>query len=197
MDNLRTNIAIVEPSDIIYEGIVNILLKNESHYYIFRALTIDELNILCAKENLHVVILNPNLIINRGNDFSKLKKTYTTMSWIGLIYSYFDSELMMKFDDIINITDPETVITKKLSRSSDKCYCHDTNQEDLSEREIEVLIELIKGLSNKEIADTLNISVHTVISHRKNIIDKTGIKSLSGLTIYAISKKIMQIDQVS
>jgi DNA-binding NarL/FixJ family response regulator len=69
-----------------------------------------------------------------------------------------------------------------------------SQQEDLSEREIEVLSQLVKGLSNKEIADKLNISVHTVISHRKNITEKTGIKSLSGLTIYAITRKIIPLD---
>jgi DNA-binding CsgD family transcriptional regulator len=53
---------------------------------------------------------------------------------------------------------------------------------------------MVKGFANKEIADTLNISIHTVISHRKNITEKTGIKSLSGLTIYAITKKIIPLD---
>jgi DNA-binding CsgD family transcriptional regulator len=43
----------------------------------------------------------------------------------------------------------------------------------------------------------LNISIHTVISHRKNITEKTGIKSLSGLTIYAITKKIIPLDYLS
>jgi DNA-binding NarL/FixJ family response regulator len=67
----------------------------------------------------------------------------------------------------------------------------------LSERETEVLIQLVKGLSHKEIADKLNISIHTVTSHRKNIIEKTGIKSLSGLTIYAITKKIIPLEIIS
>jgi len=52
----------------------------------------------------------------------------------------------------------------------------------------------VKGFSNKEVADNLNISIHTVISHRKNISQKTGIKSQSGLTIYAISNKIILIE---
>jgi DNA-binding CsgD family transcriptional regulator len=59
---------------------------------------------------------------------------------------------------------------------------------------MEVLIQLVHGLSNKEIADKLNISIHTVVSHRKNIIQKTGIKSQAGLTIYAISNKIVSLD---
>ena len=56
----------------------------------------------------------------------------------------------------------------------------------LSAREIEVLVLITKGLINKEIADKLNISLTTVITHRKNITEKLGIKSVSGLTIYAV-----------
>ena len=58
------------------------------------------------------------------------------------------------------------------------------HQELLSAREIEVLVLITKGLINKEIADKLNISLTTVITHRKNITEKLGIKSVSGLTIY-------------
>ena len=45
--------------------------------------------------------------------------------------------------------------------------------------------------SNKEIADVLNVSVHTVISHRKNITHKTGIKSVAGLTVYAMLNNLI------
>lgn len=57
---------------------------------------------------------------------------------------------------------------------------------DLSQREAEVLKELVSGKTHKEIADTLNISVNTVITHRKNISSKLGIRSISGLSLYAI-----------
>lgn len=64
----------------------------------------------------------------------------------------------------------------------------------LSEREKEVLIELVHGLSNKEIGDKLCISTHTVISHRKNIMQKLNIHSPAGLTIYAIVNRLVSID---
>lgn len=57
----------------------------------------------------------------------------------------------------------------------------------LTNREIEVLKLIVQGRLNKEIADKLNISLNTVLSHRKNIISKTGIKTVSGLTFYCIS----------
>ncbi len=67
---------------------------------------------------------------------------------------------------------------------------------ELTRREIEVLRLLTKGNSNKEIADQLYVSTHTVISHRKNISEKTGIKSASGLTMYAILKKIIDVSEI-
>ena len=67
---------------------------------------------------------------------------------------------------------------------------------DLSAREIEVLILITKGLINKEIAEKLNISLTTVISHRKNITEKLGIKSVSGLTIYAVMNGYIEADSI-
>lgn len=66
--------------------------------------------------------------------------------------------------------------------------------EELSEREKDVLIQVVKGLSNKEIADVLCISMHTVISHRKNIARKLNIHSTAGLTIYAIVNKLVDLN---
>ncbi|KAA6310930.1 Oxygen regulatory protein NreC [termite gut metagenome] len=64
---------------------------------------------------------------------------------------------------------------------------------DLSAREIEVLALLSKGLINKEIADKLSISLNTVVSHRKNITGKLSIKSVSGLTLYAVMNGYVEI----
>ena len=71
----------------------------------------------------------------------------------------------------------------------------DTEHE-LSPREIEVLVLITKGLINKEIADKLNISLTTVISHRKNITEKLGIKSVSGLAIYAVLRGYIEADSI-
>ncbi len=57
----------------------------------------------------------------------------------------------------------------------------------LTEREIEVLSYIAQGYINKEIADLMDISITTVITHRKNIVNKLGIKSVAGLTIYSIA----------
>ena len=66
----------------------------------------------------------------------------------------------------------------------------------LSTRECEVLQLISKGYINKEIADNMNISVTTVISHRKSIVSKLAIKSVAGLTIYAITNGYINIDSL-
>lgn len=69
--------------------------------------------------------------------------------------------------------------------------------EELTKREKEILRFVASGFSNKQIADKLYISIHTVITHRKNITEKTGIKSVSGLTVYAILKGIIDTENIS
>lgn len=66
----------------------------------------------------------------------------------------------------------------------------------LSPREVEVLVLIVRGLINKEIADRLNISLTTVISHRKNITEKLGIRSVSGLTVYAVMNGLIEANQI-
>ena len=68
--------------------------------------------------------------------------------------------------------------------------------EELSDREKEILVSVAQGLINKEIADRHNISINTVITHRKNITRKTGIKTVSGLTVYAILNNLVDINSI-
>ena len=66
----------------------------------------------------------------------------------------------------------------------------------LSERERDIIIGVVQGMQNKEIADSLNISVNTVITHRRNIARKLQIHSAAGLTIYAIVNGLVDISSV-
>ena len=70
------------------------------------------------------------------------------------------------------------------------------SEHELSPREIEVLIQVTKGLINKEIAEKLNISLTTVISHRKNITENLGIKSVAGLAVYAVMHGYIEPDRI-
>ena len=143
-----------------------------------------------------MIILNPTLVQNNIRGFIQSKRAMPRVVWIGLVYSYFDKEIIESFDMVLQITDsPETIVNKIYRQAQATDAGSDSRQsEQITERETEVLIQLVHGLSNKEIADKLNISIHTVVSHRKNIIQKTGIKSQAGLTIYAISNKIVSLD---
>lgn len=73
---------------------------------------------------------------------------------------------------------------------------HEPDRGELSDREKEILVSVAMGLLNKEIADKLNISINTVITHRKNITRKTGIKTVAGLTVYAILNNLIDISAV-
>ena len=199
MDKCRINIAIIEPSHIIYEGLSNILLKSERHFHLYRINDLNEINSLLIKNNIEIVIINPSQIQNRLKVFKKIKKSAPGIFWLGMVYTFFENNLISLFDESFTVTDSPEFITQRIAKLLDnKCHCDNTTQqEQLSERETDVLVQLVQGLSNKGIANKLNISIHTVVSHRKNITQKTGIKSQSGLTIYAITKKIISIDHFS
>ena len=66
----------------------------------------------------------------------------------------------------------------------------------LSDREKEVLSLIVQGYINKEIANMLNIGITTVITHRKNIMEKLGMKSVSALTIYAVTHGYVDINRI-
>ena len=92
-------------------------------------------------------------------------------------------------DDILR-----PALTKQESHSHRRHQQQET--EELSDREKDVLVQVVRGLSNKEIADVLCISTHTVITHRKNIARKLNIHSTAGLTIYAIVNKLVDINSL-
>jgi len=99
---------------------------------------------------------------------------------------------------ILNIFLPEKRLKAELFKllSGDTLLPVSEGDRDLSAREIEVLVLVSKGYINKEIADKLNISLTTVITHRKNITEKLGIKSVSGLTMYAVMNGYVEADRI-
>lgn len=82
-----------------------------------------------------------------------------------------------------------TGLVKNINRKRN--YIH---TDELSERELEVLYQICKGLSNQEIADTLHISKRTVDKHRENLLGKTNSKNTVGLVMYAIKNNIVEVD---
>lgn len=193
MDNCKIHIALLEPSNIICEGLSACLLNSQDHYVIHQMNSLNELETRSVLISFRVVIVNPIMVINRVSYCEKLKKRLENSSWIGLIYSLYTPETLYAFDETICLSESGEIIIQKVKSLVGHCPCDEEETEELTEREKEVLTLLTQGYSNKDIAAKLNISVHTVISHRKNLVEKTGIKSLSGLTIYAITKKIISL----
>ena len=78
----------------------------------------------------------------------------------------------------------------------DAIYADEDKTDILSQREKEIIICIAKGLSNKEISDVLNISINTVMTHRRNISSKLQIHSIAGITIYAIANGLVQMSEI-
>ena len=96
------------------------------------------------------------------------------------------------------------LIEQQLKKSGQIQYTDETDCENiekdklevLSEREKDIIICVAKGLNNKEIADYLYLSVHTVTTHRRNISNKLQIHTTAGLIIYAIANKLVNIEEI-
>ena len=129
---------------------------------------------------------------------AKTEDLHVSYPLIGVMSDLWHTEL--DFSDHCAIEDdilrPALAKVKDNKEDKNKIRRELPDTEELSEREKDVLIQVVKGLSNKEIADVLYISTHTVISHRKNITRKLNIHSTAGLTIYAIVNKLVDIDHL-
>lgn len=100
---------------------------------------------------------------------------------------------------ILNIFLPEVKMKAELTKffsGNRSLLVTKEEDKDLTAREIEVLALVSKGFINKEIAEKLSISLTTVITHRKNITEKLGIKSVSGLTMYAVMNGYVEADRI-
>lgn len=193
----RFNIIIIEPSDMIMRGLCAILDESE----LFRVVNVfstvgkfQDHNVL--SEVADVVIVNPSLVSygKRG----AVRALFPDAHLVALLYNYIDRETLAQFDDSIEVYDKPSTILHKLEQvaTSEQSAKSTTDAGELSDREREILVAVAKGMMNKEIADCFNISIHTVMAHRKNISRKTGIKSVSGFVVYALLNGFMEEHEV-
>lgn len=135
-----------------------------------------------------------NLIIKYYPSHEIQQQTTVTYTLISVMRDLWHTEL--DFADHCAIEDE--ILRPALTHIQAAPQQHNLPQdcETLSERERDVLVQIVKGLSNKEIADVLCISVHTVITHRKNITRKLNIHSTAGLTIYAIVNQLVDLNSL-
>jgi len=189
------SVLIVEPSCIIVEGLMKILNESQSFETLCPLYDIDLLENRLASAKPDLLLINPTLQQATSRyTLKQIMQDYPLLTLVALVYQYVDSSVMRFFHGHLDIREErkriEDLLKESLQSTSvnvsseDNCY-------ELSKRETDVLILIAKGLMNKEIADRLNISVHTVISHRKNISRKTDIHSSAGLAVYAMMNNLI------
>lgn len=187
-------IAIIEKSHIIKEGLTSLFKSHNICKQIAKLESINDWKYAFRDYEPDLVIINPDRLKDNNLDktISELGIS-TKIPFIALIYQYFGREVHAMFNKHIFITDTEDIIIGKIKSRNSKIQ--ETEQK-LTDREKDVLKLLLKGLSNKEVAEKLIISPHTAITHRKNIIEKTGIRSLAGLAVYAILNNITDMNEI-
>lgn len=188
----RYRLAIVEQSAVITEGLRSMLRGDGEFEVVFADAELRTLSERFSVVEPDVVLVNSQIA---GTLSQNIRSTYPEMqhtALAALATTVRDDELMRQFDSVINIFDSRPQIVRKLHAAIEQSQTNPySDSHDLSERERDVLILVAKGMSNKEIAERLNISIHTVMSHRKNITHKTGIKSVAGLTVYALLNNLV------
>ncbi|MDR1611058.1 MAG: LuxR C-terminal-related transcriptional regulator [Candidatus Symbiothrix sp.] len=189
MGNLNKNtIAIIEPSPVIRLGMKKMIEENARFTVTGIYCDIQSFKESKGDKSFDIILINP-AIVNFHRPFAarNLFSDYPHAIIAAILYGYVDSETLAGFDGVLSIYDNSTKMAKKLQYMAKTLVSNRdrTDNVDLSDREKEILVSIAKGMTNKEIADKHFISVHTVISHRKNISRKTGIKTVAGLTLYA------------
>jgi DNA-binding NarL/FixJ family response regulator len=192
----KKKILIAEPSYIITSGLEKILAESP-HFEIL--MPINETDSLKNRLAVHlpdILIVNPTLFVDtNSHSVRNIKHEYPKTALIALVYQYVDPLLLKLFHGTLDIRENKNLLNGKISDICAALNPEDWSEEnscELSKRETDVLILLAKGMMNKEVAEKLNISVHTVISHRKNISRKTNIKSVAGLAMYALMNNLIE-----
>ena len=196
--NSRPKIAIIDPNTLSVLGLKSILQT------VMPIMTVDtfgsfiELEANHPEQYFHYFVSMNVVLENKPFFLAQRKKT------IVLTLSLDTISQLSEFHSLcINV--PESELVRSLLMLEQHAHGHGQNlppmpkvlqQKILSDREIEVMSLIVQGFINKEIADKLNIGLSTVITHRKNIMDKLGLKSVSALTIYAVTHGYVDINTI-
>lgn len=192
----RIHIAIGEPSIIIRSGVVAVLKRlSELNIDLVEIADISQLTAQLCRHKPDILIISPSnlglltpLQIRSDIDNEDLK-------CIALQSNVTDSSILNKYDSVISIHDSSDNIANNL-REVIKSDNKTEQKKELSGREQEIVVCIVKGMTNKQIAEQLHLSTHTVITHRRNISNKLQIHSPSGLTIYAIVNKLIELNDI-
>jgi DNA-binding NarL/FixJ family response regulator len=196
----RITFLIAEKSYLIRKGIVSIINRIEHATVVKELETLDEINSALLRYSPDFLVINICLLDQYSNFRNSEMKVDLARMGIGIDPGgNVQNRKKTAFLETISIMDDREIIYNKLrSIIKEKLDEHSPlhHQTELSEREKTILKHVAKGLTNKEIADLLFLSSHTVITHRKNLTNKLGIKTISGLTVYAILNKLISIEDI-
>jgi DNA-binding NarL/FixJ family response regulator len=196
--NGRPLIAIIDTNTLSAVGLKQLLLNVMPIATIDTFGSMAELEANAPERYVHYFVAMDIVVSNRTFFYERRRKT------IVLTLSLNDTSLLSDFHNLC-INQPEPHLVHSLLMMVQHAHGkgqnlppmpHVLQQKILSDREIEVMALIVQGYINKEIADRLNISLTTVITHRKNIMDKLGMKSVSALTIYAVMHGYVDINSI-
>lgn len=189
---MKRKVLIVEPSEVIVEGL-KVALQHADLRILEPETSVENLGVRLDLHKPDILIINPTL-----NDNVTEMRNGRNLAVVALVYQYIKQSRLRHFDAVVDIRDSSSSILQMVLDLSTKSSSGDNamSNHELTRRETAVLVEVAKGLSNKEIASRLNVSVFTVTTHRKNIVRKTGIKSVAGLTVYALLNNLIDEEVV-
>ena len=190
-------ITIAEPSAILRSGIIALLKGVDTfHADVFEATDAERLSDTLKWQQPDILLINP--AIPGAYSLGQLRKEAGNpeLRCVALQFTLCDSSLLKGYDEILSLYDTPEQFREKLTKLV-RQPAPEKTAESLSQREKEVVVEVIRGLTNKQIADKLCLSAHTVITHRRNIAAKLDIHSTAGLTIYAIVNKLVELDELN
>lgn len=189
----RRKIAVLSPSALFAKGI-EAMLAERGEFVVAEVLS-DLSRVSSAwlrSQDIDVLVVDPLVLdyAGRGDVRSSLPECGGI---VALRSVPADEGMYRQFDESIGLYESPVSIVRKLRKVAEsRRETSAPESGELSAREREILVCVAKGMLNKEIADKLNISVYTVISHRKNITRKTGIKTVAGLTVYALLNNLIE-----
>lgn len=188
-------ISVTTRSTIIYNGICSLLRKTQDIVFSFVSVPGSELPDVISEGEISVAIIDPASLDNISIT-SLRERCGNGVKLVLLRNSVYPDTYTGYFDATISIYDSQQAIAETIG-SLFATNQEQTISDDLTSREKEIIVGVVKGLSNKEIALEMNISANTVMTHRRNIAAKLQIHSPAGLTIYALANKLVKLEDVT
>ena len=189
-------IAIVDPNTLAAIGLKGVLQNVMPIMTVDSFGTFAELEMNHPEEYVHFFVAMTIVLDNRDFFLNYRRRTIVLTTSV---------ESMMDGFHCLCINVPEKQLIRSLLSLQQSAHAHGRNlppmpkvlqQKVLSDREIEVMNHIVQGFINKEIAEQLNIALSTVVTHRRNIMEKLGVKSVSALTIYAVTHGYVDISKI-